>query len=157
MYSYQARIRYSELDESGHLKPEALLDYFQDCSTFQSEDLGVGIEYLREKNMVWVLSSWQIIVDRYPVLGEVVTVGTQPYEFKGFMGFRNFVMEDASGKRIACANALFSLINIETAGPMRPTEEMLEKYVLGEKIDMEYAPRKIRIPDGVVKGEDLFC
>jgi len=78
MYGYQARIRYSELDESGHLKPEALLDYFQDCSTFQSEDLGVGIEYLRKKNMVWVLSSWQIIVDRYPVLGEVVTVGTQP-------------------------------------------------------------------------------
>lgn len=156
MYSYQARIRYSELDESGHLKPEALLDYFQDCSTFQSEDLGVGIEYLREKNMVWVLSSWQIIVDRYPVLGEVVTVGTQPYEFKGFMGFRNFVMEDASGKRIACANALFSLINIETAGPMRPTEEMLEKYVLGEKIDMEYAPRKIRIPDGAVKGEEVL-
>ena len=35
MYQYQTRIRYSELDESGHLKPEALLDYFQDCSTFQ--------------------------------------------------------------------------------------------------------------------------
>jgi len=30
MYQYQTRIRYSELDESGHLKPEALLDYFQD-------------------------------------------------------------------------------------------------------------------------------
>ena len=43
MYQYQTRIRYSELDESGHLKPEALLDYFQDCSTFQSEDLGIGI------------------------------------------------------------------------------------------------------------------
>ena len=47
MYQYQTRIRYSELDESGHLKPEALLDYFQDCSTFQSEDLGIGIEYLK--------------------------------------------------------------------------------------------------------------
>ena len=44
MYQYQTRIRYSELDESGHLRPEALLDYFQDCSTFQSEDLK-GAEY----------------------------------------------------------------------------------------------------------------
>ena len=52
MYQYQTRIRYSELDESGHLKPEALLDYFQDCSTFQSEDLGIGIGYLKERNMV---------------------------------------------------------------------------------------------------------
>ena len=41
MYSYQSRIRYSELDETGHLKIESLLDYFQDCSTFHSEDLGL--------------------------------------------------------------------------------------------------------------------
>lgn len=156
MYQYQTRIRYSELDESGHLKPEALLDYFQDCSTFQSEDLGIGIGYLKERNMVWVLSSWQIVAERYPLLGETVTVGTQPYEFRSFMGFRNFVMEDEAGNRIAYANSLFSLIDIETAHPMRPTEEMLEKYVLGEKIPMDYAPRKIAIPDGAVKGEEIL-
>ena len=50
MYQYQTRIRYSELDESGHLKPEALLDYFQDCSTFQSEDE-------RPKKKHWCLES----------------------------------------------------------------------------------------------------
>lgn len=155
MYQYQTRIRYSELDESGHLKPEALLDHFQDCSTFQSEDLGVGIGYLKERNMVWVLSSWQIVAKRYPVLGETVTVGTQPYEFKSFMGFRNFIMEDEAGERIACANALFSLIDIETARPMRPTPEMLEKYVIGEKLAMDYAPRKIAVPDHTVRGEEV--
>lgn len=80
MHQYQTRIRYSELDESGHLKQEALLDYFQDCSTFQSEDLGIGIEYLKDRNMVWMLSNWQIVSERYPLLGETVTVGTQPYE-----------------------------------------------------------------------------
>ena len=65
-------------------------------------------------------------------------------------------MEDEAGKRIAYANSLFSLIDIETAHPMRPTEEMLEKYVLGEKIPMDYAPRKITIPDGAVKGEEIL-
>ena len=101
MYQYQTRIRYSELDESGHLKPEALLDYFQDCSTFQSEDLGIGIGYLKKRNMVWVLSSWQIVAERYPLLGETVTVGTQPYEFRSFMGFRNFMMEDEAGNEMS--------------------------------------------------------
>lgn len=155
MYQYQTRIRYSELDESGHLKPEALLDHFQDCSTFQSEDLGVGIGYLKERHMVWVLSSWQIVAKRYPVLGETVMVGTQPYEFKSFMGFRNFVMEDEAGERIACANAVFSLIDIETARPMRPTKEMLEKYVISERLTMDYAPRKITIPDEMLKGNEI--
>ena len=35
MYSFDSRIRYSETDADGRLTPEKLIDYFQDCSTFQ--------------------------------------------------------------------------------------------------------------------------
>ncbi len=156
MYSYQTRIRYSELDETGYLKTESLLDYFQDCSTFHSEDIGLGVEYLREQHLVWVLSSWQIIIERYPALGEVVTVGTAPYSFRGFIGYRNFLMEDDKGKRIACANAIWSLIDTESARPRKATEEMLEKYVVEPKLDMEYAPRKITLPEGAVAGNEVI-
>ena len=58
MYQFQNRIRYSELDSSGRLRLPALLDYFQDCSIFHSEELGLGVEYLKEKEMIWALSSW---------------------------------------------------------------------------------------------------
>ena len=101
MYHYKSRIRYSELDETGHLKLESLLDYFQDCSTFHSEDIGLGVEYLKKNHQVWVLSSWQIVVERYPKLGEIVVTGTAPYEFKGFIGFRNFLMTDEAGNDLA--------------------------------------------------------
>lgn len=156
MYSYQTRIRYSELDETGHLKIESLLDYFQDCSTFHSEDIGLGVEYLKKQHMVWVMSSWQIIVERYPVLGEVVTVGTMPYAFKGFVGYRNFLMLDAEGSRIAYANTIWSLIDTETARPIKPTAEMLERYVLEAKLEMEYAPRKIVVPENFRIGEKVM-
>lgn len=156
MYSYQTRIRYSELDETGHLKIESLLDYFQDCSTFHSEDIGLGVEYLKERHMVWVMSSWQIVTERYPVLGETVTVGTSPYKFKGFIGYRNFLMTDAECKRLACANTVWSLIDTENGRPVKPSEEMLEKYVLEPPIDMEYAPRKIMVPDGAVAAEEVI-
>lgn len=147
MYSYKSRIRYSELDETGHLRLESLLDYFQDCSNFQSEDIGLGVDYLKERNMVWVMSSWQIMVERFPKLCETVTVGTAPYEFKGFVGFRNFLMTDEEGKRLACANTIWSLLDTRTGKPVRPTEEMLKGYVLEPKLDMEYAPRRIQIPE----------
>lgn len=155
MYSYQSRIRYSELDETGHLRLESLLDYFQDCSTFQSEDLGLGVEYLRELHMVWVMSSWQIVAERYPKLGETVTVGTFPYEFKGFVGYRNFVMKDEKGKNLAYANTLWSLLDTETGKPAKPTAEMLEKYVLEPRLEMDYAPRKIRFPEELKEGEPI--
>ena len=146
MYTFEGRIRYSETDSEGKLTMASLINYFQDCSSFHSEDLGLGLDYLREKHLVWVLSSWQIVVDRYPFYCEKVTIGTQPYEMKGFLGYRNFAMLDAEGKYLARANSLWSLLDTQTGRPAMITEEMTGRYELGEKLEMEYAPRKIAIP-----------
>lgn len=148
MYTFDSRIRYSETDSEGNLTLSALLNYFQDCTTFHSEDIGLGLDYMAETKMAWVLNSWQIVVDRYPKVGERVTIGTIPYEFKSFMGFRNFVLLAQDGSYLAKANTLWSLLNLETGKPCLPTKEMLEGYVLEEKIPMEYAGRKIAIPEG---------
>lgn len=143
MYQFQSKIRYSQLDSQGSLSLPALLDYFQDCSIFQSEELGVGVDYLKERELIWALSSWQIVVKRYPRLCENVTIGTAPYGFKGFIGFRNFWMLDEKGEEIAAANSVWSLIH--TSGkPAKPMPEMLEKYTLSPRREMEYADRKIR-------------
>ncbi len=151
MYTFDGRIRFSEVDSEGRLTLAALLNYFQDCSTFQSEDLGLGVGYLKERNMVWVMSAWQIVVNRYPALCERVKVGTRPYEFKGFLGYRNFAMLGEDGSYLAMANSLWTLLDTATGKPVMPTEEMRAGYALEERLPMEYAPRKIAIPGG---GED---
>lgn len=147
MYTFDARIRYSEADCESRLTPEGLLNYFQDCSTFQSEDLGLGVKYMLERRLVWALSSWQIDIERYPEVGERVKVGTLPYDFRGFIGFRNFWMDDAQGNRIARANSIWTLLNLETGKPVKPTREMLEGYKISPRLEMEYLPRKIVVPE----------
>ena len=154
MYSFESRIRYSESDCEGKLTMASLLNYFQDCSTFQSEDLGLGLKYMKELNMVWVLSSWQIVVDRYPDMGERVQIATLPYDFRGFLGSRNFMMKTMDGEYLAKANSLWSLLDLTTGKPTTPTDAMREGYMIEEKIPMDYAPRKIVIPqDGVFEEE----
>ncbi len=155
MYSYDGRIRFSEADKDGYLRLESLLDYFQDCSTFQSEDLGIGTQYLSEFHMAWVLSSWQIVVERYPKLGERVKIATIPYGIKGYFGHRNYAMFDESGARIACANSLWTFLNMKDMIPAKPTPLMLEKYVMEEKLDMDYAPRKIAMPQEMTAREPI--
>ena len=155
MYTFQSRIRYSETDESGHLKLEALLNYFQDCSTFHSEDIGLGLGYCKAHHVVWVMSSWQIVVKRYPAMGESVTVGTMPYEFKGFVGYRNFFMKDEQGCIIACANTIWSLLDTDTGKPVKANEDMLAGYALEPRLEMDYAPRKINVPGHCVQGEPV--
>ena len=145
MYTYKSRVRYSEIDKNGKLSIEALLNYFQDCSTFHSEDIGLGLYYLMENKRVWVMTAWQIVVDRYPDLCENIIVGTAPYEFKGFIGYRNFLLQTEAGEQLACANSVWTLLDTESGRPVRPAPEMINGYTLAEKLPMEYAPRKIEM------------
>lgn len=146
MYTFNSRIRYSEVDKHARLTLESLIDYFQDCSTFQTQDGPASMEYLREKGLVWVLSSWQIEVFRYPALCEEVTIGTVPHELKGFFGIRNFFMDTKDGERLAVANSVWTLVDIQKGVPARITPEIVEAYPVEEKLEMDYAGRKIVIP-----------
>lgn len=146
MYTFNGRVRYSEVGEDGCLSLQSLLDYFQDCSTFHSEDIGLGVEYLKEISQAWLLSSWQICIERYPKMNERIVIGTAPYEFRGFLGYRNFLLQTEEGETLAYANSLWTLMDVKKMRPAKPTEKMLTGYVLEEKFPMEYAPRKIAVP-----------
>ncbi|MEZ3427452.1 MAG: acyl-[acyl-carrier-protein] thioesterase [Lachnospiraceae bacterium] len=155
MYSFESRIRYSETGSDGKLTILSLMDYFQDCSTFQSEDLGVGLSYLRERKLVWVLSSWQIAIERLPQMCERVLVGTFPYDFKGYFGFRNFLMKDEAGNYLAKANTMWTLLDTDTFKPTRLSEEIVRKYKLEEKLPMAYTGRKIMLQSDMEKQEGI--
>ena len=146
MYTYQSRIRYSEIGKDGKLSLIALLNHFQDCSTFHSEDLGFGYRYYYDRDLLWVLSAWQIVINRYPMLCEKVVIGTAPYGFRSVIGFRNFWMTSEDGEQLACANSVWTLIDIKRGRPTKPTEEIIGGYDLAEKIPMDYADRKITVP-----------
>ena len=144
MYTFDSRIRYSEVSSDSKLTLLSLLNYFQDCSTFHSEDIGVGLTYLKKRHMAWVLNFWQIDIERYADLCEHVTIETHPYDFKACLGFRNFSMTGQDGSRIAVANSLWTLLDLDTMGPARPPEDMISAYQKEPKADMEYLPRKLK-------------
>ena len=90
MYTFESRVRFSEADHTELLTLPGLVNYFQDCSTFQSEDIGYGVESLKKSGQAWILSAWQIVVNRYPKLGEHIRVSTWATDFTGLFGLRNF-------------------------------------------------------------------
>lgn len=47
-YTTEGRIRFSEVDIPEDTLP-GIVNYFQDCSTFQSEDVGLGIMHCSER------------------------------------------------------------------------------------------------------------
>ena len=147
MYTWDSRVRFSEIGEDKRLTLDGILNYFQDSSTFHSEDIGNGMEVVESLKRVWVLSSWQIVVNEYPKIGEKIKLGTWPYDFNRFFGGRNFIMYGADGRVLAYANSLWTYLNSENGRPARVDDQIVQLYELEPKYDMEYADRKIALPD----------
>ena len=158
MYSFNERIRYSELGENGELSLLGLLNLFQDCSTFQSEDLGLGIEYLKGKKEAWWVNSWQIDIIKLPVLADNVEVGTFAYDFKSFYGYRNFYLKDAKGDFLVKADSIWFHYDLDNKRPTKPTVEALEKYLAGneQRFDMTKIVRKFEIPTEYELGSEII-
>lgn len=153
MYEYKSRVRLTEVDQNQKMTLNAVLNAFQDCSTFHSEDLGVGMKFLNERGRMWVLSSWKIVVYRYPELAEHIRVGTWPYAFGKMTGQRNFRILDGEGKLAACADTLWVLMDTGRMRPTRVDEEIRCAYTLEPKLDMEYESDKIYIPEAMEEME----
>lgn len=144
MFEFQSRIRFSETDENLKLTLPALLNYFQDCSTFQSESVGDTIKSLKANHSAWILVSWQLEINRLPSLNDEVTVGTTPYSFRRCSGQRNYCMKDSSGEILAYADTAWGLIDTQEMKLLRIPDEIQNLYPLGERMEIPNLGKHIR-------------
>ena len=150
MYSFTSRVRYSELNhQKGILDCSSIINYFQDCSTFQSEDLNRGLAYLHSNNRVWLLNSWQLKILCPARLGDSLTLGTWAYDFKGSYGYRNFIMKDEKDEVLAIANSIWVYMDVETGKPTRIPKDyaVASGYGMEPPYPMEPVGRKVELPE----------
>lgn len=156
MYSFKSRVRYSELNhQNGLLDCSSIINYFQDCSTFQSEDLNRGLEYLHAANRVWLLNSWQLEIIKPARLGDLITLGTWAYDFRGAYGYRNFIMKDDNDQVLAVAKSIWVYVDTETGKPTRIPKDyaITSGYGMEPPYPMEPAERKVEIPGPLTLSE----
>ena len=141
------RVRFSEIDHTRKITVPSIINYFQDCSTFQSEDIGVGLDVLSKKKKAWILTYWQIVIDHYPKMNDKIQVSTWASKFKGMLAERNFCMTDENGEKAAYAQSVWVYMDVEKGRPVRPDQEELDAYGQCEPLEMEYESRKIALPE----------
>lgn len=160
-YSFSGRVRYSEIGENGLLTLPGILNYFQDCSTFQSEEVGLGIDILKEWKRIWVLSAWQVVVDRYPYMGE------RTKHLPGHMDsvdlwdsvILQWKQRAENVWRMPILSGLILMRKTDCQSVWKRKIQMLSEEKTGKmesKLDMEYASRKIVLPEDY-EQQDSFA
>lgn len=148
MYSYNAVVRYSECEVDGRIKLNYIFNYMQDCSTAQSEDLGVGLSFQEENHYGWFVTEYNLKVLKRPVMGQEIKVSTCPYKLRGMFGYRIFAINDAkTDELLAIADTLWVSMNMDTLSIQNIPKEYHEAYELGEKPDFEFGASKLHKKD----------
>ena len=155
MYSFDSRVRYSECDETGTLSIVSMINYLQDCSTFQGAVLGRSFRETMADGFAWLIAAWQIEVCHMPRFFDEVRVSTWCYAFDRSLAYRNFLMQDSDGKTLVRADSIWFPYALDTGRILR-IPEAENVYVQGdERLDMPKTNRKIKVEGPFVEAKPI--
>lgn len=145
MYSFESRVRYSECDETGELTLSAMMNYLQDCSTFQCEDAPGGMAELGRRRLGWILGTWEIEVLELPRFGEKIKAITWCYSMRGLQALRNFTLTRPDGAPLVRADSQWFLYDLAAGRVIRVPED--QRFYLEDtpRLDMPALPRKVGV------------
>ena len=115
---YDYRVQPREVDLTKKATIIALGDYILHTAGEDADRIGFGIRQMQSDNTTWVLSRMAIEVERFPDEYESYTIATWVSEINRLMTTRNFIVEDAQGRRIAAATTNWAMIDMRTRQPL---------------------------------------
>ena len=145
MYSFSSTVRYSECDEHAQLGIVALINYLQDCSTFHTESLGLGISHMAEHHFAWLLAAWQIEIDTLPRFCDPITVSTWCYDMKRTYALRNFQISAPDGTPYVRADSMWFTFDTADERPIRIPESEAPYLSDEPRLDMPPTKRKLSV------------
>lgn len=126
MYEEPYRVTRHNTGYYGDLRLVSLLDLFQDIAEEHATRLGLGIDWMHETGLLWLLARYRIKVQRFPNVGETLRARTWPVAFQRLYAIREFSVLDASDKLVATASSAWLMTNREFR-PVRPAEHAAGK------------------------------
>ena len=145
MYSFSSTVRYSECDEHAQLGIVALINYLQDCSTFHTESLGLGISHMAKHHFAWLLAAWQIEIDALPRFCDPITVSTWCYDMKRTYALRNFQISAPDGTPYVRADSMWFTFDTADERPIRIPESEAPYLSDEPRLDMPPTKRKLSV------------
>ncbi len=117
-------IPYYDSDQDGYIRPEALLTYMGETSTFHSDSLKVGMAQLREHNYAWMLNRWRARFINYPRVKDKIIIETWSSGIDRFYATREFVIYNEEADVLVKGTTQWVFIDTVKMRPIRIPQEL---------------------------------
>ena len=140
-----------DCDLKGTWRLSAVMEAMQEAAGALCMLLGCGREKLIRQNIVWVLSRSELHMNRYPRLGEKITLHTFPTPNRICFFPRYYVFTDERGEMIGKAGTLWLLLDTQTRKMLPPGDI---GRMIPDNRDLS-VPMKLPATVGNLQGEEF--
>ena len=128
-YQMKMKIPFDMADMNGHIKlPDVILLSLQ-VSGMQSIELGVSDKAILENyNLVWIITDYDIEVDRLPRFAEEITIETEALSYNRLFCYRRFTIYDETGQELIHMMATFVLMDRDSRKVHAVEPEIVAPY-----------------------------
>ncbi|KAJ4835417.1 hypothetical protein Tsubulata_025725 [Turnera subulata] len=134
VYRENILVRSFDVGGDSNMSPIALMNHLQDTALNHARMIGLlsdgfgSTPEMSKIDLIWVVCSLDIQIDRYPSWGDVVQVDTCMYPSgKNGLG-RDWILTDANtNQTLASATSVFAIMNKKTRKLSKMTEEIREE------------------------------
>ena len=138
---YSMKIPFDMSDVNGYIKIPQLILLSLQVSGMQSIELGMSDMYILENyNLVWIITDYNMKIDRLPVFDEKITIETYAMSHNRLFCYRAFNIKDEAGNTIIEMVATFVLMDRDTRKVHPVMSEITDAF------DSEFSKTMIRGP-----------
>ncbi|MGT2907165.1 acyl-ACP thioesterase domain-containing protein [Streptococcus dentiloxodontae] len=123
------QVPFYETDVNHNVKLSTLLSVALQVSSKQSEELGNADDYVyKTYNLVWVITDYDITIDRLPVYNEIVTIETEAVAYNKLFCYRDFYIYGEKGDKIMTIGSTFVLMDYDTRKVAEVPDDLVAPY-----------------------------
>ncbi|MEZ7558161.1 acyl-ACP thioesterase domain-containing protein [Streptococcus sp. HMSC072G04] len=140
-FEYSMKIPFDMSDVNGFIKIPQLILLSLQVSGMQSIELGMSDMYILENyNLVWIITDYNMKIDRLPVFDEKITIETYAMSHNRLFCYRAFNIKDEAGNTIIEMVATFVLMDRDTRKVHPVMSEITDAF------DSEFSKTMLRGP-----------
>lgn len=140
-FEYSMKIPFDMSDVNGYIKIPQLILLSLQVSGMQSIELGMSDMYILENyNLVWIITDYNMKIERLPVFDEKITIETYAKSHNRLFCYRAFNIKDEEGNTIIEMVATFVLMDRDTRKVHPVMSEITDAF------DSEFSKTMLRGP-----------
>lgn len=151
IYQEAHQVAYYQGDTKKQMTLAMLVNVAILVSEHQNEELGITNELMQQHQVGWVVTQYQINVNRMPKVDETVTFATTATGYNKYFCYRDFWVTDQKGNRLVTIHSAWVMMSYKTRQMVAIIPEIVAKYKAPFMKGIKHFPRIHHVNADVAK------